>query len=168
MMNEITFCDLREKEVINTVDGKKLGRVVDLVMKCSGEVLGFVVPGERKLLRALSSCDTLFVPWKCIVKIGEDAILVKLSGNATESVCDCTEKKDHHGHHCHNDRYQCGNPHDRCGHNDRYDSSNCDCGQENNHSCCEREDNHGINGQNCAHGGKNYDNNCGFYNSTNN
>ena len=135
MMNEITFCDLREKEVINTIDGKKLGRVVDLVMKCSGEVLGFIVPGERKLLRALSSCDTLFVPWKCIVKIGEDAILVKLSGNATESVCDSTDRHDHHGHHGnhghhdHHDSCHCGSSDNCGGQNDRYDTPNCDCVQ---------------------------------------
>ena len=130
MMNEITFCDLREKEVINTVDGKKLGRVVDLVMTCSGDVLGFIVPGEKKLLRALSSCDTLFVPWKCIVKIGEDAILVKLSGNATGAVCGSVgDDKHHHDRHDHNNNNDCGcgGRGDNCYTRDHHDDRGCGC-----------------------------------------
>ena len=143
MMNEITFCDLREKEVINTVDGKKLGRVVDLVMTCSGDVLGFIVPGEKRLLRALSSCDTLFVPWKCIVKIGEDAILVKLTGNAAGAVCGSVD--DDKKHHEHNDcgcvgrNDSCGDRNDSCGgRNDGCGGRNDSCGGRND-SCGDRE-----------------------------
>ncbi len=135
-MNEITFCDLREKEVINTIDGKKLGRVVDLVMTCSGDVLGIVVPGERKLLRALSSCDTLFVPWKCIVKIGEDALLVKLVGNATGAVCGSTSDSSHDNGH--GDNHGHGHGHDNGHGNNCVDcSDNCnDCGYDNNCGSC--------------------------------
>lgn len=80
MVDELTFCELREKEVINTIDGRKLGRTIDLVLTCSGNVLGIVVPGERKAFRSIASNQTLFVPWKCITKIGEDTILVCLTG----------------------------------------------------------------------------------------
>ncbi len=30
MVSDLTFCELREKEVINIVDGKKLGRILDI------------------------------------------------------------------------------------------------------------------------------------------
>lgn len=90
-MNEITFCELREKEVINTVDGRKLGRVIDLVMTCNGNVLGLVVPGEKKALRSIASSESLFVPWKCIVKIGQDTLLVSLKGGGND---DKNEKND--------------------------------------------------------------------------
>ena len=43
MINDITFCELREKEVVNTIDGKKLGRIIDMVITCTGEVVGLVV-----------------------------------------------------------------------------------------------------------------------------
>lgn len=73
---EINFCDLREKEVVNTVNGKRLGRVFDLVLSCSNcKVLGFVVPGDKKLFK---SKEDLFIPWKNIQKIGDDVILVQL------------------------------------------------------------------------------------------
>ena len=41
---EISFTELKEKEVINVFDGKKLGRIVDILFDCiSGEVKGIVV-----------------------------------------------------------------------------------------------------------------------------
>lgn len=79
MINDITFCELREKEVVNTIDGKKLGRIIDMVITCTGEVVGLVVPGERKAIRVVASGEILFIPWKCITKIGEDTILAQLT-----------------------------------------------------------------------------------------
>lgn len=79
MVNDITFCELREKEVVNTIDGKKLGRIIDMVITCSGDVVGLVVPGEKKALRVMASGESLFIPWKCITKIGEDTILAQLT-----------------------------------------------------------------------------------------
>ena len=42
-----------------------------MVITCTGEVVGLVVPGERKAIRAIASGESLFIPWKCITKIGE-------------------------------------------------------------------------------------------------
>jgi YlmC/YmxH family sporulation protein len=73
---EVTFCELREKEIINTSCGKRLGRICDVVISMkSCCVLGVVVPGDRRLLRCR---EDLFIPWKNICKIGEDVILVDL------------------------------------------------------------------------------------------
>lgn len=74
---EISFSLLRSKEVINLFDGKRLGHIVDLVLdKESGKVLGFVVPGQKKLFR---KADDLFIPLEEVKKLGEDVILVKLT-----------------------------------------------------------------------------------------
>jgi YlmC/YmxH family sporulation protein len=73
---EVTFCELREKEIINTSCGRRLGRICDVVISMkSCRVLGVVVPGDRRLLRCR---EDLFIPWKNICKIGEDVILVDL------------------------------------------------------------------------------------------
>lgn len=75
---EVTFCEMRDKEVINMACGARLGRICDIVISCkSRHVLGVVVPGDRKLLRCR---EDLFIPWKNIVKIGDDVILVELEG----------------------------------------------------------------------------------------
>ena len=79
---EITFCELRSKDVINIVDGKRLGHILDLRISVAGKVLGIIVPGNKKLFKSGSAADNIYVRWNNIVKIGEDAILVELCGDA--------------------------------------------------------------------------------------
>lgn len=73
---ELSFSDLRTKEVVNTQDGKKLGKVCDIAL-CYPENkwLGIVVPGGRGLIGKKSA---LFIDLKSIVKIGEDVVLVNV------------------------------------------------------------------------------------------
>ena len=85
---ELSFSDLRTKEVINTQDGKKLGKVCDVAL-CYPENkwLGIVVPGGRGLMGKKSA---LFIDLKSIVKIGEDVVLVNVG-------LPCERKKGKHG-----------------------------------------------------------------------
>ena len=63
MLREITFCELRQKDVINVTDGRSLGCIIDLVLDYhTGLVCGLVVPGEHRFFN-LFKCDQLFVPW---------------------------------------------------------------------------------------------------------
>ena len=73
---ELSFSELRAKEVVNTQDGRKLGRVSDIVL-CYPENkwIGIVVPGSRGWARKKNE---LFIELKNIVKIGEDVILVNV------------------------------------------------------------------------------------------
>ena len=76
---EISFSNLRSKEIVNLFDGKRLGRAVDVVFDSeSAKVQGIIVPGEKKVFRKQ---EDIFVPIDLIRKIGEDVILVKLSPN---------------------------------------------------------------------------------------
>ncbi len=77
-MNELTFCELREKEIVNVSDGKRLGRINDLALTCNGRVLGIMAPGDKSAIKSLSGKDAVFIPWQNIVKIGDDVILVNL------------------------------------------------------------------------------------------
>ncbi len=72
---EVSFLELRAKEVVNTQDGKKLGRVCDVAL-CYPENrwLGIVVPAGR----GWSKKNNLFIDLRQIVKIGEDVILVNV------------------------------------------------------------------------------------------
>ena len=80
---EVSFSDLKEKEIININNGKKLGHIVDILFDCSsGTVQGVVVPGERKLFK---KCDDIFIPLTKLRKIGDDVILVGLNQKAFES-----------------------------------------------------------------------------------
>ncbi len=73
---EFTFSDLRSKEVVNTQDGRKLGRVCDVAL-CYPENrwLGIVVPGGNGVFRKKNE---MFIDLRQIVKIGEDVILVNI------------------------------------------------------------------------------------------
>ncbi len=73
---ELSFSELRAKEVVNTQDGRKLGKVCDIVL-CYPENrwLGIVVPGGKSWSRKKNE---LFIDLKQIVKIGEDVVLVNI------------------------------------------------------------------------------------------
>ena len=75
---DFTYCELREKEVINIADGRKLGRIIDLALHCSGRIIGIIVPGEKRFFKCISTSDNIFIPWTNIKRIGDDVILVEL------------------------------------------------------------------------------------------
>ncbi len=45
MISYIPFVEIKVKEVVNITDGKQLGRILDMALTCSGNVLGIIVPG---------------------------------------------------------------------------------------------------------------------------
>ena len=73
---ELSFSELRAKEVVNTQDGRKMGKVCDVAL-CYPENrwLGIVVPNGRGFA---FKKNELFIDLKHIVKIGEDVILVDI------------------------------------------------------------------------------------------
>lgn len=78
----MSLCELRQKEVVNTRDGRRLGRVMDIEFcQCSGTVTALVVPGEFSLIQSLrgEKCG-IVIPWDHICKIGDDVILVDVEG----------------------------------------------------------------------------------------
>jgi YlmC/YmxH family sporulation protein len=74
---QLTFCELRKKDVINLIDGRRLGRIIDVIFNIKGHIEGFIVPGIRKWT-FFKACDNIFIKWCDIKKIGEDVILVEL------------------------------------------------------------------------------------------
>ena len=78
---ESSFLELRCKEVVNIVDGKRLGHIVDIVfMLSTGQICGLVVPGNKSFWSSFKGGNEIFIPYSQIVKIGDDAILVELYG----------------------------------------------------------------------------------------
>lgn len=79
---ELSFSELRAKEVINTQDGRKLGRVCDMIL-CYPENrwLGIVVPNGR----GFGKKNELFIDLRNIVKIGEDVILVSVGAQRRQN-----------------------------------------------------------------------------------
>ena len=73
---ELSFQNLKQKDVISVNDGKNLGKVSDISVsfpECNW--LGLTVPGCKGF--KLTNKREMFIPVNWIVQIGEDAILVK-------------------------------------------------------------------------------------------
>ena len=80
---ELSYGYLRTKEVVNVVDGRKLGKVTDIVF-CYPEnrVIGLVVPGGKGVF---SRRNEQFIEMKNIVKIGDDVVLVNIGALPKQS-----------------------------------------------------------------------------------
>ncbi|MBQ7227153.1 MAG: YlmC/YmxH family sporulation protein [Clostridia bacterium] len=78
MGDDISFCELRKKEVVNAADGTKLGHIVDMIISVENKkALGLVAPVKKGGF--FSKEQNLFIPLECIIKIGEDVILIDMS-----------------------------------------------------------------------------------------
>ena len=80
---ESSFLELRCKEVVNVVDGRRLGHIVDIVFDLqTARILGLVVPGEKSFWNVFRNGSQLFIPFSCVCKIGDDTILVELHSSS--------------------------------------------------------------------------------------
>ena len=77
---EMTFCDLKNKDVINICDGRNLGNMTDLVFDtCCGKITGIIVPASKGFFNFFKANNDLFIPYNRICKIGRDIILVDIT-----------------------------------------------------------------------------------------
>lgn len=70
--------DLQNKSVINLIDGKNIGSIIDLSIDDRGMTTGLVVEKHKFLVSYFSSSKEMIIKWDQIEKIGEDVILVKV------------------------------------------------------------------------------------------
>ena len=69
--------DLQNKNVINVLDGKNIGTIIDIEVDDSGQTINLFVEKHKFLISSLTSSKELSIKWEQIEKIGEDVILVK-------------------------------------------------------------------------------------------
>ncbi len=65
---------LQEKDIINTVDGKKIGSIIDAEVDNNGLIKTLVVQNRRFLFLIGKKNE---IKWDTIEKIGKDVILVR-------------------------------------------------------------------------------------------
>ncbi len=75
----MTYAELKQKEIINTCDGARLGNVCDLDLSADGRILALVAPAPFSLA-GLFKGQGIVIPWGAVVMMGEDVILVNLPG----------------------------------------------------------------------------------------
>lgn len=70
--------DLQSKMVINVLDGRHLGVIMDAEINDTGNITSFTVMTKNFFKRLFRHEAEITITFKQIVKIGEDVILVEL------------------------------------------------------------------------------------------
>lgn len=114
---EISFTELRCKEVVNACDGRRLGRITDLVFSNeSGKIRGIVTPYSRRGM--FGKGQDIFIPWHCVKKLGEDVIIVDVSTSSEPRKELPPPAREHQGPPCGDDpcgaRPDCDHRCDKC------------------------------------------------------
>ena len=72
--------DLKEKEVINICDCRRLGFVSDVVFEFpSGCIAAIIVPGPGHICGIFGRDTEYVIPFRCVRQIGSDIILVEVN-----------------------------------------------------------------------------------------
>lgn len=78
--------EFQSKEVVNVENGRRLGHIGDLEINVStGKIEAMVIPGQGKMLGFFGKENDITIPWRNIVRIGDDVILVRFYGEHDSS-----------------------------------------------------------------------------------
>ncbi|MEA4846520.1 MAG: YlmC/YmxH family sporulation protein [Clostridiaceae bacterium] len=73
----VKISELKQREVININDGRRLGIVYDVEIDMEeGRIDALVIPGTGRILGLFSKESDIVVNWADIRKIGADVILI--------------------------------------------------------------------------------------------
>lgn len=70
--------DLQNKSVINLIDGKNIGNIIDLSVNENGITTGLIVEKHKFIISYFTGNKEITIKWDQIEKIGEDVILVRV------------------------------------------------------------------------------------------
>ena len=70
--------DLQHKDIINTLNGARLGKIIDIEVNNEG-IINYLIIGEVKMMKRFNSNGEVKVSFKQIKRIGTDVILVELN-----------------------------------------------------------------------------------------
>ena len=74
----VKISEFQIKDVVNVSDGKKLGNIGDIEINLTtGKIEAVIVSGNGKVLGFFGREEDIIIPWKNIIKIGQDVILVR-------------------------------------------------------------------------------------------
>ena len=72
--------DLQNKDVVNIIDGKFVGNIIDIMINSSNGIMESLIIEKSKFFVSLfSNKNEIEIKWNQIEKIGEDVILVRIN-----------------------------------------------------------------------------------------
>ncbi|WP_210363743.1 YlmC/YmxH family sporulation protein [Bacillus sp. REN3] len=74
----VKVTEFQVKDVVNVSDGKRLGNIEDFEINLNtGKIEAVVIGSSGKVLGFFGREEEIIIPWKNILKVGEDVILVR-------------------------------------------------------------------------------------------
>lgn len=81
----VSTAELAKKELINVIDGKRMGTISDIEINVDeGCVEALVLPSQAKIFTFFKKDEERVIKWSDVKKIGYDVILVD-AGNMTST-----------------------------------------------------------------------------------
>ncbi|WP_096189208.1 YlmC/YmxH family sporulation protein [Evansella halocellulosilytica] len=77
----LKISDIQSKDIVNLADGRLLGHISDLDINLENGRVEAIILGGGKMMNLFSREEEIIIPWKNIVKIGSDVILVRYQGS---------------------------------------------------------------------------------------
>lgn len=71
--------ELQNKDVINIIDGKKVGNIIDIDIESNGKMNSLIVEKSKFFVSMFSNKNEIEIKWDQIEKIGEDVILITIN-----------------------------------------------------------------------------------------
>ncbi|MEH7106847.1 YlmC/YmxH family sporulation protein [Bacillus sp. JJ1764] len=77
----IKISEFQIKDVVNVADGKRLGNIGDIEINLNtGRIEAVVISVSGRVLGIFGKEEDIVIPWKNIIKIGQDVVLVRYKG----------------------------------------------------------------------------------------
>ena len=72
--------ELQSKDVINVVDGTKMGRITNMEIDITtGKINSIIVQTNTRFMNFFTGNNNVVIPWNQIVKIGGEVVIVNYS-----------------------------------------------------------------------------------------
>lgn len=70
--------EFQVKDVVSVSSGKRLGHIYDLEINVTtGKIEAIIIQGTGKVMGLFGRENDLIIPWRNIIKVGADVILVR-------------------------------------------------------------------------------------------
>ena len=70
--------DLQHKDIINTLNGARMGKIIDIEVNNDG-IINYLIVGEIKMMKRFNQGGEVKISFNQIKRIGTDVILVELT-----------------------------------------------------------------------------------------
>ena len=70
--------DLQQKDIINVLNGSRIGKIIDIEVNDTGVITNLIV-GEIKMMKRFNAGSEVKINFNQIKRIGTDVILVEIS-----------------------------------------------------------------------------------------